>query len=389
MTATSMTATRSPMRSCGAIACLCLCLSAGCAELSGSDGGGGDEDVVDTASEGAETVAVADNTGCKSPDKAPPPATLGDGPAVEAVVDKGYFDRAREVIRSAASRLDIVQFEVVSADLIDILVDEVIAAHNRGVAVRVLLDDEVDHNVGALAKLKAACVPAKIDSDEVRTHAKIVWSEQALLIGSTNWSHSSVAKNNETNLLVRHKRSRNAIGGYIDSLWNNSAAPAKLNLSNNKLVAVYGDGGYAKVVGPLIDAAAKRIWIVTYSMNLDPKYSDGPIHTMAGKLAKAVKRGVDVRVIFDRSGDWNALLNKINATSRKELEALGIPIRQETEETITHAKFLVADDTLVLGTNNWGYGGFQLYHEAGIRTSVAAAVKELADYHEALWKISD
>ncbi len=43
----------------------------------------------------------------------------------------------------------------------------------------------------------------------------------------------------------------------------------------------------------------------------------------------------------------------------------------------------------VLGTNNRGYGGFQLYHEAGIRTSASKPVADLASYHQGLWKSSD
>ena len=55
---------------------------------------------------------------------------------------------------------------------------------------------------------------------------------------------------------------------------------------------------------------------------------------------------------------------------------------------ITHAKFLVVDDVVVLGSNNWGHGGFFSYHEAGVKTAFADAVAAVAAYFEKLWAVS-
>ena len=106
-------------------------------------------------------------------------------------------------------------------------------------------------------------------------------------------------------------------------------------------------------------------------------------------LQAANKRGVDVRILLDRSPSWNKIVNKVNEQAVSELGLLGLNVRREGIEQVTHAKFLVVDDTVVIGTNNWGFGGFELYHEAGIRTAVTKTVSELALFHDQLWKGAD
>ena len=54
-------------------------------------------------------------------------------------------------------------------------------------------------------------------------------------------------------------------------------------------------------------------------------------------------------------------------------------------EVITHAKVLRVDDAVIVGSNNWGYGGFHTYHEVGMQTREASVVRELGDYFDALW----
>jgi hypothetical protein len=48
---------------------------------------------------------------------------------------------------------------------------------------------------------------------------------------------------------------------------------------------------------------------------------------------------------------------------------------------------LVADGVLVLGSNNWGYGGFQSYHEVGIKTSEVKVVQGIVDYFDKIWAL--
>jgi phosphatidylserine/phosphatidylglycerophosphate/cardiolipin synthase-like enzyme len=327
--------------------------------------------------------------GCPSIARQAAASEFKSGEPTEVVLNTAYLSKARMLIGSAQERLDIVQFETKKGKLIEIIEMDVIAARHRGVLVRVLLDDEIADNENLKDKLLDNCVQAKLDSNTKRTHAKIIASEKAFIVGSTNWSTSSIKYNNEANVLVRHAGARASMRYYIDKLWKNSAITATVKSSSAKQAALYGDAGYESMVTPMIDGAKKRIWLVVYSMNLNPKFSDGPVRRLVLRLQAANKRGVDVRILLDRSPSWSKIVNTVNEQAIHELGLLGLNARMEGTEQVTHAKFLVVDDNVVIGTNNWGFGGFELYHEAGIRTAVKKTVTELALFHDQLWKGAD
>ena len=316
-----------------------------------------------------------------------PATALPAGDPVELANNSAYFSRARDVIQTAQVKLRIVQFEAVSGTAPDLLIPAVIKAKQRGVDVRVLLDEEVSGNKQTYDLFKAAGVDVKFDGTKLRTHAKVVASEQGFVIGSTNWSNTSISKNNETNVLVRDAAAVSQLHAWLDKLWSNSTINVAMPKGNSTVAPLYADGGYAAVAGPAIDAAKTRILLCTYGMNIDPANKTSPVTQLADKLGKAVKRGVQVRVLLDQSGDWAEVGNDINAASAEYLKTLGATVYADPVSTITHAKFLVADGVLVLGSNNWGYGGFQTYHEVGLKTSEVKVVQGIVDYFDKIWAL--
>lgn len=338
-----------------------------CADLGGSGGGSGD---VDAGSDAGSDVQQA------------------AGAAVELANDGAYLAAARGVMQRAKVRLDIVQFETTQGKTQDLLIQDIIDAHDRGVAVRVLLDDEVDKNALLITRLLAAGVEAKLDSSAVRTHAKILANESEFLVGSTNWSYTSIAYNHEANVVVRVPGAVAGLLGYLDKLWAKSSKPLPTTPVGDADATLYTDGGFAALAVPMIDAATTRIWVITYGMNLDPQYKDGEVWKAVNRLIAAKNRGVDVRIILE-TADYATDTNQVNAEARAALVAAGLDARLDPPSTITHAKVLVADDVAIVGTNNWGYGGFALYHEAGIRTQNAAVVQALDAYAASIWATSE
>lgn len=327
----------------------------------------------DASGPGAETRGTAAMT------------LLPPGDPVEAVFNTGYFAKARDVIQTAQKKLRIVQFEVSSGDYSGILLAAVIKAKQRGVDVRVLFDEEVTYNKDAVAQLQAAGVTVKFDSPKIRTHAKVVASEQGFVIGSTNWSTSSMSKNNETDLLVRDDAAITQLHAWLDKLWADSSKSLAMPGGSSKQIQLYADGGFFPLVAPLIDAAKTRILLCTYGMNIDTGNASAQVTQLVQKIAAAQKRGVQVRVLLDQSSDWNDVGTDINAESGAYLQKLGLQVRADAKTVITHAKFLVVDDALVAGSNNWGYGGMQGYHEVGGKVTQSAPVAAYVNYFEKLW----
>ncbi len=314
-------------------------------------------------------------------------ADLPQGDPLEFAPNAQYLTRAVQVIQTAKKRLDIIQFETTSyqansGDVVEILVNAVLNAKKRGVTVRVLFDNEISNNQLLVDKFKAVGIAASLDSPSLRTHAKIVYSEQGAVIGSTNWSWSSIAKNNETNVLVRDPTALTALGTYINTLMVKSSSPVSIKTSTNDQLALYGDGGYAAVIAPLLKAAKTRVILCTYGMNTD----SSEITPSLDLLAAAAKRGVKIRAVLDQSADWGD--PQVNLDAGKVLAAFGAEVRNDPISVITHAKFLIIDNTLVMGSNNWGYGGFKGYHEVGVRTSTVKVVGQVVDYFEKLWIVS-
>lgn len=102
-------------------------------------------------------------------------------------------------IREAAHQLDVCVFTV--AD--DRLTNELLAAHRRGVRVRLLTDNEKRYDRGSdVEQLHAAGIPVRLDRTEYHMHHKFaVADNRAILTGSYNWTRSAAEYNLE-NLLI-------------------------------------------------------------------------------------------------------------------------------------------------------------------------------------------
>ncbi len=98
------------------------------------------------------------------------------------------------------------------------LLNALIQAHNRGVDVKVILDQNMDFqeeasesalqnkNQQAFEMLRKNNVPVFFDTADTYTHAKaIVIDNETVILGSTNWSKASLTHNNEANALICSK----------------------------------------------------------------------------------------------------------------------------------------------------------------------------------------
>ncbi len=93
--------------------------------------------------------------------------------------------------------------------------------------------------------------------------------------------------------------------------------------------------------------------------------------SLENELESAVARGVDVRVILEKS-------ISSNFPKSRELLAKGIKVKWGSSSfSLTHSKFMVVDgETIIVGSNNWTFHSFNLNREASIKIkSVEVASK--------------
>lgn len=125
-----------------------------------------------------------------------------------------------------------------------------------------------------------------------------------------------------------------------------------------------GDATHTARVAKVIDTATTSIDIAMYS------YSDAGI---GAALDRAVKRGVDVRFLFETAGaDKKLTGSALEASKSGKLEKIGVDVRWVNK--IMHHKFMIVDGPrdeastagsaqLVSGSGNWSSGAATKYDE--------------------------
>jgi len=105
----------------------------------------------------------------------------------------GFIDRTQK-------DLDIAVYAVTD----DLISDAIIRAHNRGVAVRVLMDDlQAASRYADDEKMQAAGVPLRLDIRSAAMHNKFAISDKsAVMTGSYNWTLNAATRNSENWVII-------------------------------------------------------------------------------------------------------------------------------------------------------------------------------------------
>ena len=298
------------------------------------------------------------------------------GRPVEPVVNLEYLPVLLDLIAAATNTIDFLQLEVHGDRTVSRIEAALAEAVKRGVRVRGILDDGVDFNAAGVARLLALGVEARLDTPRKMLHSKLVVVDgKVVLLGSTNWTGNSMDNNNETNVRLDDPVLADLFGRYVAALWADSFAEPELPSVESGAVKTLVNRQYFPEVLALLDGAAQRIRVVMYGIKYDPKYSGSKVNRLVEALAAAHGRGVDVAVVMDLS-DYNATLNEVNAPAKEYLAAAGVAVYDDAEKITTHAKMILADDRVVIGSANWGYDALERRNE----TCVVIRDPEIAAY---------
>jgi len=125
--------------------------------------------------------------------------------------------KIRELCRQVRTSLDICVYTISD----DRLSEEIIACHRRGVAVRVISDNEKQFDEGSdIQHLIAQGVPLRIDDSPYHMHHKFALFDANLLLnGSFNWTRSATTSNEENLLVTDHALLVASYRSEFDKLW--------------------------------------------------------------------------------------------------------------------------------------------------------------------------
>ncbi len=136
---------------------------------------------------------------------------------------KKYFPAVKEALSKAQKSIYLVMYFVkfdpkVKKSPVSELVEELVGAHKRGVKVKVILDQNVDwgskggkrereaKNEALFMHLKKLGIEVYYDNLFIVTHSKaIVIDEEVVILGSANWTESSLRNNREASCKAQSK----------------------------------------------------------------------------------------------------------------------------------------------------------------------------------------
>ncbi len=143
-------------------------------------------------------------------------STLGD--EIDVCFSPGEVCRNKiiSLLKSAQQQIDICVFTISDNKI----TKEIIAAHERGVAVRVISDNDKSNDKGSdIHFMMKNKVPLRMDKSTFHMHHKFAIIDDRLINGSFNWTKSATDKNQENITVSNSQILIKKFSGKFDALW--------------------------------------------------------------------------------------------------------------------------------------------------------------------------
>jgi phosphatidylserine/phosphatidylglycerophosphate/cardiolipin synthase-like enzyme len=255
-------------------------------------------------------------------------------------------------INAAQASIHIASFEFNLTPVAEAL----IAAHQRGVEVQWVTDDEhgieadEEEGHGQFAMLEEACIPVKDDGRGALMHNKFwIFDGQTVWTGSTNITVNGIFKNNNNVIVMDSPALAAMYEREFAEMWESGEfGPRSTSTASEQETTVDGtpvrvlfaaEDDVAEQLVPLLESAQSSIRFMAFSFTHD---------AMGAAVLARAQAGVDVKGIFETRG---------SQTEYSELPALycaGVPVRQDgNKNTFHHKVFVIDEKTVVTGSFNF------------------------------------
>ena len=120
-------------------------------------------------------------------------------------------------LRGARMSIDICVFTLSD----DRITEEVLAAHRRGVSIRILTDNDKEFDDGSdISRLRNAGLRVAVDRTSAHMHHKFaIFDGEKLLNGSYNWTRSASTMNEENIVLSHDRLLISKFSAQFEALW--------------------------------------------------------------------------------------------------------------------------------------------------------------------------
>lgn len=254
------------------------------------------------------------------------------------------------------------------------IIAALVRASNRGVDVRVLIEQNPvgggESNQRTSDRLQQGGVNVRwAPSLYELTHEKsLLVDDSRVLVGTFNYTASSFNANREYGLLIDDPALVDEIAAIFDADW-----AGKLYQRAPHPALVVSPLNSRQQIESMIDGAQKTLWLEEATLLDD---------AIAGRLAAAAARGVDVRFLGALRSDEEDL----SEPNYLQLQAAGIQVAR-LPDPIVHAKLILADGRRALvGSINLTRASIDHNRELGIVTEDAAAIARMQKTFESDWQ---
>jgi len=256
-----------------------------------------------------------------------------------------------ELINTAQQTIHIASFEFNLTPVADAL----IGAHERGVEVQWVTDDE--HGIeadeedghGQFEMLQDAGIEVIDDGRGALMHNKFwIFDNQVVWTGSTNITVNGNFHNNNNVIVIRSTKLAEIYEREFQEMWDGEFGPRSPSTVEDQSLSVNGspiqvlfapeDEVMDKLI-PMIENAQKSIRFMAFSFTHDD--------LGAAVLAQA-EAGVDMMGIFETRG------SETEYSELSHLFCAGYPVRQDgNKATFHHKVFIIDDEIVVTGSLNF------------------------------------
>jgi phosphatidylserine/phosphatidylglycerophosphate/cardiolipin synthase-like enzyme len=283
-----------------------------------------------------------------------------------------HIDGAQHSIHVAAFEFDL-----------PVIADALIRAHDRGVEVRWITDDEhgieadEDEGLELFAALEDAGIEVKDDGRRALMHNKFwVFDGQTVWTGSTNITANGSFRNNNNVIVLDSSQIATMFEREFAEMWDGEFGPRSPSTADDQQVTLNGtpvqilfaaEDEVASHLLPLIEGAQTRIRFMAFSFTHD---------TLGAAVLARAEAGVDVRGVFETRG------SETEYSEMPRLFCAGVPVRRDGNPRTMHHKVFVIDDRLVVtGSYNFSENADDSNDEnVVIVTNVDVAARYLEEF---------
>lgn len=285
-------------------------------------------------------------------------------------------------IHDAKISIHIASFEF---DLTPVA-EALIAAHQRGVDVRWVTDDESgleadsEPGHGQFAMLRKAGIEIRSDHRGALMHNKFwIFDGTITWTGSTNITESGIFKQNNNVIVIRSPEVAAMYEREFEEMWEGkfgSRSPStvdqqRIHLAGSQIQVLFSpEDQVMPVLIGLMENAQKRIHFMAFSFTEN---------ALGEAMLQRVGSGVEVKGIFERTG------SETEFSELPKFFCRGVEVRQDGNPYFMHHKVIIVDDTVITGSLNFSSNAAQSNDENVIVITHADIAARYEEEFQRLW----